>query len=110
MLPSPSSSSFFLATQRRKEGDGTVAAITFFRSTALQHSVAFFAMLRYSATPQTNKINERKKKKMLTWVPRGSCSNSSRSPAPSSLLQAHAPSSLTSSSFPLDVSGALAME
>jgi hypothetical protein len=39
---------------------------------------------------QTNKINERKKKKMLTWLPlrlsHGSRSGSSRSPAPSSLL------------------------
>jgi hypothetical protein len=62
---------------------------------------------------QTNKINERKKSKMLTWVPlrlpRGSYSL-----APSLLLQPPAPTSPPSSpapsSLPLDVSGAFAME
>jgi hypothetical protein len=100
-----------------EEGDGSNAAIAFFffffSCNTKKKPLPSFASMRCSATlpcgaqlhKQTNKqINKRKMLylgKMLTWVPRGSCSGSSRSPIPSS----PAPSSL-----PLDVFGALAME
>jgi hypothetical protein len=59
---------------------------------------------------QTNKINERTKSKMLTWV------SLRLHPLPCSKLIAPSsppsspPSSHTPSSLPLDISGALAME
>jgi hypothetical protein len=130
--------------EEEEEDDGSVVVVAFFHSVALRCNVAFFAMLRCSATPQeqmllvelrctatylvelrcsaapqTNKQNKRdKKSKMFTlvplWLSRGSRSGSSRSPTPSSLLQAPAPSSPPSSpapsSLPLDVSRVLAME
>jgi hypothetical protein len=70
-----------LHKKEEKEGDGSVAAVVFFRSAVLQcnktsatvqrcllrytalQSAAYFVELRCKGAPQTNKQNKREKKK-----------------------------------------------
>jgi hypothetical protein len=44
--------------KKEEEGGDNVAVVAFFRFVALQRNVAFFAMLRCNAAPQTSKQNK----------------------------------------------------
>ncbi len=80
-------------TQQNKRCSATLPSLLYCVAAQLHKSKHYlWSCTAKQFHKQTNKINERKKSKMFTWVPfwlsHGSCSGSNRSPVLSSLLQA----------------------